>query len=196
MHGIRHLPVAALGVALTVVGCSAPPAAPGPQSVGQPASASVGGRTLVIAIRVEPASIASLPLQSGGVSLTTTRRIFNATLALYDERGEPLGYLAETLPKLDTATWRLLEDGRMETTYRLKAGLRWHDGAPLTARDAVFGWQVYSTPALGLGASLPLNLIEEVTSTDAQTVLIPEGLERRRQVDTTPAEKRLEDHIG
>ena len=40
---------------------------------------------------------------------------------------------AESLPQLNTDTWRVGSDGRMETTYRLRPNLTWHDGAPLTA---------------------------------------------------------------
>ncbi len=33
----------------------------------------------------------------------------------------------------------------METTYKLRPGATWHDGAALTAEDFVFAWRVYST---------------------------------------------------
>ena len=51
------------------------------------------------------------------------KRIFNADLALIDDEGNPRPYLAESLPRLNTDTWRVFPDGRMETTYRLKACL-------------------------------------------------------------------------
>jgi ABC-type transport system substrate-binding protein len=78
-------------------------------------------------------------------------------LVLNDDRESPTPYLAEALPTANTDTWRILPDGRMETIYRLRPSLTWHDGAPLTAADFVFAWRVYATPELGQGAS-PLSI--------------------------------------
>jgi peptide/nickel transport system substrate-binding protein len=127
---------------------------------------------MVIAIRVEPASLASKPLEAGGVSLTTTRRLFNATLAMYDGQGQAVPYVAESLPRLDTDSWRMEDDGSMTTTYRLKSNVTWHDGIPLDADDFVFAYQVYATPELGLASSPPIGQIQEVTAPDASTVVI------------------------
>jgi ABC-type transport system substrate-binding protein len=121
---------------------------------------------------VEPATIATKALQTGGVSLTTTRRFFNATLALFDCRGLATPYLAQSLPQLRGESWRVLDDGRMETTYQLKSGITWHDGTPLSVEDFVFAWRVYAAPELGLAGSPPISQIGEVVAPDARTVLI------------------------
>ena len=80
------------------------------------------------------------------------KRLFNASLSLMDSKGTIRPYLAEALPQLNTDTWKVLPDGRMETTYRLRSNLTWHDGQPLAADDFVFalsapdhllGWNVY-----------------------------------------------------
>src|SRR5439155_6980388 len=62
--------------------------------------------------------------------------------------------------------------GTMETTYRLRNRLSWHDGAPLTADDFVFAWQVYATPELGLSASSPVTYLQEVAAPDERTVIM------------------------
>jgi ABC-type transport system substrate-binding protein len=56
-----------------------------------------------------------------------------AALSYWDERGEAAPLLAEGLPKLNTDTWRINPNGSMETTFRLRPNLTWHDGTPLTA---------------------------------------------------------------
>src|SRR5436305_14754861 len=89
-----------------------------------------------------------------------------------DERETPHPYLVEALPQLNTGSWKVFPDGRMETTHRLRPNLTWHDGAALTADDFVFGWQVYSAPELGAAGSVPQNQIEEVAAPDPSTVLI------------------------
>ena len=92
----------------------------------QTAPASIN-RTLVMVARGEPASLASKPLRSsGGVGAINT--LFNATLAFTDERGLTQPYQAQALPQLNTDTWQIFPDGKMQTTYRLKPNLTWHDG--------------------------------------------------------------------
>jgi peptide/nickel transport system substrate-binding protein len=101
-----------------------------------------------------------------------TRRMFNAELVLFDGTGVPLPYLAESIPQLNSSTWQVFPDGRMETTYRLRPALTWQDGAPLTADDFVFAWRLYASPALGLFTSSPQQLVDEVSAPDPLTVLI------------------------
>ena len=94
-------------------------------------------RTLRIAVRVEPTTIASKsPGLGSGVTLGTVKRIFDADLTLKDSTGVPVPYLAEALPVLNTDSWRVFPDGRMETTYRLKPNLVWHDGVPSARRTS------------------------------------------------------------
>lgn len=129
-------------------------------------------RTLAMAIRVEPTSVAAKAIGTGGVTLGTTKRLVNADLTIKDAQGAVLPYLAEVLPQLNSETWRVLPEGRMETTYRLKPDLIWHDGHRLTASDFVFSWQVYATPELGTATSAPIGLLEEVVAPDDRTVFI------------------------
>jgi peptide/nickel transport system substrate-binding protein len=109
----------------------------------------------------------------GGVNPARTTRVFNAGLAIPDARGEFCAYLAEAIPQLNTDTWQVSPDGRMETTWKLRPGLTWHDGQPLTADDFVFAHRVYSAPGLsGVFVPTPQNLIERVTAVDPQTIRI------------------------
>ena len=107
-----------------------------------------------------------------GVALYLTKRMFNAELALLDPDANPHPYLAEALPQLNSADWRVMPDGRMETTHRLKPNLAWHDGTPLSAEDFVFSWRVFTTPELGQANLPPFTSIEEVVAPDERTVLI------------------------
>jgi len=80
--------------------------------------------------------------------------------------------LADSLPQLNSESWKVAADGRMETTYRLRPNLTWHDGQPLTAEDFAFAYRVYTAPGLGAFIVRPVDQIEEVTAADARTVLI------------------------
>jgi peptide/nickel transport system substrate-binding protein len=112
------------------------------------------------------------PKLLGPTNPSRTTRLFNAQLAILDGRGEPRAYLADALPQLSTDTWRVLPNGHMETTWKLRPNLTWHDGVPLTAEDFVFSWRVYSSPALSVFKSAPQDLMEDVSASDARTVVI------------------------
>jgi peptide/nickel transport system substrate-binding protein len=127
---------------------------------------------LVTAVRPEPVSLASKPLRATGSAADYTVRLFNAELALRDARDVARPYLAETLPQLNTDSWGVFPEGRMETVYRLRPSLSWHDGEPITAADFVFAWQVYADPDFGQGSATPQNLMDDVASPDARTLVI------------------------
>src|SRR5437762_13110971 len=118
-------PLVGLVLTALVLGCS-PTARQAPGNA-DPTASPRPSRTLVSAHRYEPANMAPKVLGSNGP--TTTTRLFNAVLTLFDNRGAPQPYLAESLPRLNTDTWRVLPDGRMGTTYRLRPNLTGHDGA-------------------------------------------------------------------
>src|SRR5436190_14727949 len=128
-----------LACVLLIVACAQ--AAPRPSSSGQTDGQSAApaiNRTLVMAGRAETPSVASRPLRVFGLTSTTVSRLFNAGLSLRDGDGSFRPYLAESLPQLNTDTWKVFPDARMETTYKLRPGLTWQDGTPLTADDWVF----------------------------------------------------------
>lgn len=94
--------------------------------------------TLSIVLRAEPSGA-----QQGSSGLSDiVLAMFSATLGATDHREVDYPVLAAELPRLDSDTWRVFPDGKMETTYGLRPGLTWHDGAPLTAEDVVFGQRV------------------------------------------------------
>lgn len=81
-------------------------------------------------------------------------------------------YLVEALPQLNTDSWQVFPDGRMQTTFHLRPNLTWHDGTPLSAADFVFGWRVYATPDMGLSRQPPFAAIEDVQAPDSRTVVV------------------------
>jgi peptide/nickel transport system substrate-binding protein len=149
-------------------------ASPAPQ--GRPAeSATAPGqqasRTLVIAIRDEPGTLALHPFTQPGQSTYLIKRTFNAQLTYVDNEANPHPYLAEALPQLNGESWRVYPDGRMETTWKLKPGIAWHDGTPLSAEDYLLTWKVYSTPELGYSQLPPFGALDGVSAPDDRTVV-------------------------
>lgn len=159
-------------VILTLTGCGlGRPGVGGPETVPA-AGPSTPARPLVIYIKAEPRSLAVRPFQTPAGSAQVSQRLFNANLGLIDDKAVPRPQLMTALPQLNSDTWRVFPDGRMETTYRLKSNLTWHDGHPLSADDFVFSWRVYATPDFGVATQPPLAAIDEVNALDPLTFRI------------------------
>ena len=149
------------------------PAGMGPQSAGSVDGQTLSvdrSRTLNIITRVEPDEIEDGSPDKAWVHVP----LFSATVAAWDLQGVPYPVMAEAVPQLNTDSWRVFPDGRMETTFRLRPGLTWHDGTPLTAEDFVFGHRVTRMRSeWGLiTAPVGFQAIEEMVSADARTLLI------------------------
>ena len=71
-------------------------------------------------------------------------RIFYEPLATWDVEGVLSPVLAAEIPDLENGG--LAKDGK-SVTWKLKQGVKWHDGKPFTADDVVFNWQYASDPA-------------------------------------------------
>ena len=59
-------------------------------------------------------------------------------LVTNDERMNIIPVLAAELPTLENGGVRLRADGGMDVTWKLRAGVRWHDGVPHTSADVKF----------------------------------------------------------
>lgn len=80
----------------------------------------------------------------------------------------------EEVPSLERGRWKVLEDGRMETTFRLRKSAVWHDGTPFTAEDVVFTWRAIMSPALAATNRTPEGSIEAIEAL-ARSILAPAG---------------------
>src|SRR2546428_6014973 len=109
-----------------LVACSPVPAGAPSPAVSNVQLEANRNKTLTIGVRSEANTAAAKGLQTTG-SNVTPETLFNAGLAQVDEHGIPHPYIAESLPQLNTDTWKVSADGHMETVYRIKPGLTWHD---------------------------------------------------------------------
>ena len=71
-------------------------------------------------------------------------RIFYEPLAGWDSDGNLVPTLAAEIPNRENGG--LSADGKT-VTWKLKQGVKWHDGKPFTADDVVFNWEYASDPA-------------------------------------------------
>jgi peptide/nickel transport system substrate-binding protein len=70
-------------------------------------------------------------------------RVFYEPLAGWDGEGNLVPALAAEIPSKENDG--LAEDGR-SVVWKLKRGVKWHDGQPFTADDVVFNWEYARTP--------------------------------------------------
>ena len=64
-------------------------------------------------------------------------------MAGWDNDGNLVPCLAAEIPSKENDG--LSEDGR-SVVWKLKRGVKWHDGMPFTADDVVFNWEYARTP--------------------------------------------------
>ena len=95
-------------------------------------------------------------------------RIFYEPLAGWGPDGNLVPMLAAEIPDLENDG--LSRDG-MSVTWKLKPGVQWHDGHPLTADDLVFNWEYASDPAT---ATVTIGSYADVTveKVDALTIRV------------------------
>src|SRR6266576_2146618 len=70
-------------------------------------------------------------------------RIFYEPLAGWDGDGNLVPVLAAEIPSKENDG--LAEDG-LSVIWKLKRGVKWHDGMPFTADDVIFNWEYARTP--------------------------------------------------
>ncbi|NYT37414.1 peptide ABC transporter substrate-binding protein [Allopusillimonas soli] len=71
-------------------------------------------------------------------------RVFYEPLAGWDPEGNLFPILAAEIPSLENGG---VSPDATSVTWKLKPGVKWHDGKPFTADDVVFNWQYATDPA-------------------------------------------------
>ena len=84
------------------------------------------------------------PHFASGTKDQISSRIFYEPLAGWDKEGNLVPQLAAEVPTKENGG--LSADGTT-VTWKLKPGVKWHDGKPFTADDVVFTWQYAADPA-------------------------------------------------
>lgn len=111
----------------------------------------------------------------GALSRPTTfvQSFLHSYVTVRDDKDGVSPQAAAELASLEAGTWKLLDDGTMEVTWKLRRGVRWHDGVELTAADVRFGWQVAADPATPLGGIRSVaRLIQAIDTPDPYTAVV------------------------
>lgn len=158
------LAVVVLGLAACTPGPGAPQ--PSPQGPG-----STVPKTLTMAIEGEPDTLGIRIGLSSNTIGNALQAAVHGRLATYDDRAQLHPQLAADLPAQEKGTWVVRPDGTMQTTYRLKRNVLWHDGTPLTSHDFILGWTVFRDPDLPVRPGVAQQITAINAPDDATLVL-------------------------
>src|SRR6266513_5866355 len=127
--------------------------APAPARTGQVDAQSAGRasppKTLRIGSINEPVSGIAL-FAGSGEAVSQITSIFHVGLTAYDSHANIVPRAAQKIPSIEDGDWKLLPDGGMEVTWKLRPDVKWHDGTALTADDFVLGIQIARDPEMPL----------------------------------------------
>ena len=127
--------------------------------VGPAASAKKGG-TMVLLVQPEPPSLASYLSTSGPIGMVTSK-VFDGLLE-YDLELQPQPSLAES--------WTIAPDG-LTLSFKIRQGVIFHDGKPLTAADVKFSIMNVAKVTHPRGPNT-FRSVTEIETPDAHTVVL------------------------
>ncbi|HWP57394.1 MAG TPA: peptide ABC transporter substrate-binding protein [Candidatus Acidoferrales bacterium] len=86
--------------------------------------------------------------------------------------GRMFPVLARELPSAQNGTYKVNRDGTVVTVYKLRSGLTWHDGKPLTAKDFILGWKIMNDPKVPWRGTPGSRQASSITAPDDLTLVI------------------------
>jgi peptide/nickel transport system substrate-binding protein len=148
---------------LLAAGCArgAPSPTAGPQPTAAPAASKIGG-TLTAAWLLDKFDFLDPHRMNLGLQMEAMSNVFDGLTRLTAEV-DVEGALAES--------WQVSEDGRTYT-FRLRKGVKWHNGDDFTAEDVLFSYRRVLDKDFGSPHAGKLAPIESLESPDDSTVVI------------------------
>ena len=156
-------------ILLTASGC-APSSAPANTQSSVANAPAV--KKITAAIQADPPVLARAITVANEPGLDVIQELTNPGLAIGDEQGRLRPILVEQVPSVENGLWKVLPDGRMETTWQLRRDVHWHDGTPFTAADLLFTHRVRQDPDVPLAPNAAYRSVESIEAPDAHTFLI------------------------
>jgi peptide/nickel transport system substrate-binding protein len=145
-----------------------------PATSGDPSAAprATTPKRITAAIKFDPPTLVTKLNPATVAGVDQIEDLVHAGLAVIGEHDILRPQLAEAVPSIENGLWKVNPDGTMETTWRIKANARWHDGTPFTPDDLVFTAQVVSDPAIAVLRDRAYSLISAVEAPDARTITV------------------------
>jgi peptide/nickel transport system substrate-binding protein len=109
------------------------------------------------------------PYLSSGTKDVEAASLVVEGLAGFDEKGEVFARLAESIPTVENGG---ITADLTQITWKLKPGLLWSDGTPVTSADAKFTWEYCTHPEGGCAQASRYVGIKSIDTPDDLTIVI------------------------
>jgi peptide/nickel transport system substrate-binding protein len=161
--------------AFVTAGCAGP--APAARSNDSPVQQSAPPRKRISAAIFGLGYTFSTLLAVGGTGnavpgTSEMELLVNSGLTVVNANGVREAKIAHTVPTTENGLWKINPDGTMETTYRLRTDVFWHDGTPFTADDLLFTAQVIEDRTLSLVRRELFAYVDQINAPDPSTVVV------------------------
>lgn len=165
-----------LAFALALAGCTPAPRAGAPGQAAASDQAQTAQRPLKRAVAGIAAVHATLQSRTVGPGrprgYESLEPLVSAGLSNVDDRGLLRPQLAQAVPSTENGLWRVLPDGRMETTWTIQERAAWHDGVTVTANDLLFTAKVMRDRDLPNFREPSWQYVEAIEAPDARSILV------------------------
>jgi len=115
------------------------------------------------------------PYLSGGTKELESASLVIEPLARYNEKGAMVPWLVDTVPTIENGG---VSKDLKTITWKLKEGLKWSDGSPVTSADVVFTWKYCTAEGGGCAQSEKYNDVTNVEALDGLTVKVTFGVSK------------------
>ena len=135
--------------------------------LARPAESGPNRPTLRVAVGTTPNSLNPLTLTQSSEVLITSMIFDGLVSATLDGKIVPV--LAAVVPT--SANGGISRDGRT-ITYKLRRGIKWHDGTPFSSRDVIFTQRAALNPNNNIPSRDPYRSVSRIDAPDDATVVV------------------------
>lgn len=189
-HGLVFVVLAALLLTTALTGCQAPsapaatPTAAAPAATQPTGSSSEAQPTATVAQEPAAEQITILMAQEPDTlmpfigQMTAKEEVLNTLwtdLVKRNEKNEYVAFGAESVPTVENGGAKFVgegEDKHLEVTYKIKKGLKWHDGTPVTSHDIKFTLDLVKNPDFPVEQRDLVLKVYDVETPDDQTAIV------------------------
>jgi peptide/nickel transport system substrate-binding protein len=93
-------------------------------------------------------------------------------LIVQDVRDSIVAHIAQEPISVEKGTWRINPDGSMDTIWKIRPNVKWHDGTPFTVEDLMFTFTAFKDPELPSRYGEALRLMTSAEIVDSLTFVV------------------------
>jgi peptide/nickel transport system substrate-binding protein len=139
------------------------------EAMAEAEAATTRGRDGTLTILYWQAASLANPYLAGGTKDIHAGSLVLEPLANYDDTGQLVPTLAQEIPTLENGG---VSEDLTSITWKLKEGILWSDGTPLTAADAVFTWEYCTHAETGCAQATFYENVQMVEAVDDLTIKV------------------------